>query len=104
MDDPHQLDWTMAKRLSISPDELTYYNTVKSLAESLDGMTICHWSTAPQSPTLPNLMQCRMMYILAPFLTTHKIPFDKSPFSPSHMSELLVLLQKKAINGKQSPY
>jgi len=44
-------------------------------------------------------LNCRIMYNLTPFLTKYKIPLDKSPFGPNHMAELLVLLQKSAING-----
>jgi len=42
MDAPHNLTIQMAKRLSKSPAELSYYNTVMEMGKA-DGPTICNW-------------------------------------------------------------
>lgn len=42
MDTPHNLTIQMAKRLSKSPTELSYYNAVMEMGK-VDGLTLCNW-------------------------------------------------------------
>lgn len=40
---PHNLGIKMAKRLSVIPDELTYYNAVLERARIIDGSIVYNW-------------------------------------------------------------
>ena len=43
LNQPHNLDMAMARRLSVSPEELAYYNNVLEKARGVDGTTIFNW-------------------------------------------------------------
>jgi Asp-tRNA(Asn)/Glu-tRNA(Gln) amidotransferase B subunit len=94
--EPHNLSVEMAKRLSLSSSEVSYYNSVTEIGKSLDRPTICNWY---KCLSFGILLICRLVYQLLPLLRRSKIPLEESPFTVEHMAELLTLLQKGIING-----